>query len=338
MARKPAPEPPAEKVWTPDLIRAGMRKLRRRLNDVEAFDPQTVTRQFDPKVTGLETSIREMLADVFGPNTRSYRNYQLAASLDTAGVNSNGTPLYEVVDGLVHGKARAITLLQGAIRFFEEKMEDDFPGEPLDQAALSATTTAALAGTVNLTATPEATTNLTVAYGPDGASLDPNPPFIIRPPFHTPADEYESARARKMEADYENLMARVALLEAAIAPLLNVSFSEPAIGIGHNKGPRDFEPLSDQELVKINQMIALLKAQGPIPPSNPALILDLQAKTSQTATKVKEYVEDVGKAAAKGFGAEIGKRLAQSPFWIALYHQMGQVSEALIVWLTNIPH
>jgi hypothetical protein len=114
--------------------------VRRRLTDVEAFDPRKITRQFDPAVAALEISIREMLADVFGPNTRSYRSYQPAATLDMAGVNMNGTPLHEVIEGLVRGKERSITLLNGAIRFFEEKMQDDFPGEPLDQAPLSART------------------------------------------------------------------------------------------------------------------------------------------------------------------------------------------------------
>jgi len=180
---------------------------------------------------------------------------------------------------------------------------------------------------------PQGATALGPAGFPVGASTDPNPPFIPREPA---ADATGAARLRKIEADYENLMARAALLEAAVSSLLSVG--ESAIGIGHNRGPSDFEPVSVDDLVEINQLIALLKEQGPIPPTNPAPILDLQAKTGKTATKVKEYVEDVGKAAAKGFGEEIGKRLAQSPFWIALYHQMGQVSEALIVWLTNIPH
>jgi len=149
-----------------------------------------------------------------------------------------------------------------------------------------------------------------------------------------------STRVAKTQADYETLMARVALLEAALLPVLPTSNSrdENAIGIGHNRGPSDFEPASVEELVQIDQLIALLKEQGPIPPTNSAPILDLQTKTSKTATKIKEYVDECGKAAAKGFGEETGKRLAQSPFWIALFYQMGQVSEALIRWLSNIPH
>jgi hypothetical protein len=141
MARRPPSEPPGEKEWTPESIRGAVRKIRRRLADVEAFEPQKVTKQFDPEVTALQISIRELLADVFGSNSRSYRSYQSAGELDTAGVNINGTPLHRVIEGLVHGKDRSITLLKSAIRFFDEKMLDDFPGEPLDQVALSAKTT-----------------------------------------------------------------------------------------------------------------------------------------------------------------------------------------------------
>jgi hypothetical protein len=36
-----------------------------------SVQPAKVTRQFDAQVTALETSIRETLADVFGPNSRS---------------------------------------------------------------------------------------------------------------------------------------------------------------------------------------------------------------------------------------------------------------------------
>jgi hypothetical protein len=42
----------------------------------------------------------------------------------------NGTPHREVIEGLVHGKERAIELLRTAIRFFEETMQDDSPKSP----------------------------------------------------------------------------------------------------------------------------------------------------------------------------------------------------------------
>ena len=82
MARNPQPTP--EKEWTPDSLRIAMRKLRRRLVDVQAFDPQTVPRRYDPGVIALETSIRETLTDVYGENSGSFGNYRPAADIDAA--------------------------------------------------------------------------------------------------------------------------------------------------------------------------------------------------------------------------------------------------------------
>ena len=147
MAKTPrAPDQPEEKVWSPELIRSSLRKIRRRLAEVERFDPRKVTRQFDPQVTVLEAQLRETLSDVYGRNSQSYRIYQSAASLDLAGINMNGTPLHRVIDGLVNGRARSIELLRSALRMLEEKMGDDFPGEPLDQVALSGVAAIASAG------------------------------------------------------------------------------------------------------------------------------------------------------------------------------------------------
>jgi hypothetical protein len=121
---------PEERDWTPESIRIAVRKIRRRLDDLAAFNPLEVTRRNDPRIGALEAAIGETLSDIFGPNGRSYRRYQAAATLDTAGINMNGTPHREVIEGLVHGKERAIELLRTAIRFFEETMQDDSPKSP----------------------------------------------------------------------------------------------------------------------------------------------------------------------------------------------------------------
>jgi hypothetical protein len=175
----------------------------------------------------LETSIKETLADVFGRNGRSYRAYQSAGALDTAGVNMNGTPLREVIAGLIRGRERAISLLQTAIRSFEEKMQDDFPGEPLDQVALSGRTIAAASG---------------------GAAL------------HVEAGSFRvqrgDAQLSLRNNSFEELQASVALLEASVTQLRR-ELSRRDIGIGHNQGP-DFSPLPIEELSDVDDLIALL--------------------------------------------------------------------------------
>jgi hypothetical protein len=144
-----------------------------------------------------------------------------------------------------------------------------------------------------------------------------------------------------IESRFERLMGRVALLEATLAPALAAPTSAGGqeIGIGHNRPPVDSGPASMDELLEINRFVDLLKEQSPTPPSDPSPILALERSTSKTAAKIKEYLDNFGseafKGAGKAFGEEIGKRLAQAPFWIALYFQLGQVSEALIQWLAH---
>jgi hypothetical protein len=116
---------PSNKQPTLSEMHLAIRQLNRRIVDIEAFDPIAVTAQRDPKIVELEAAIKETLSEVFGRNTSSYRTYMAAAVLDTAGLNLNGTPLHEVIEGLAHGKERSLSLLKRAVRSFQEKIEDD---------------------------------------------------------------------------------------------------------------------------------------------------------------------------------------------------------------------
>src|SRR5947207_2020181 len=124
MAKK-STVPPEEKHLTTAEMHLAIRRLERRIADLEAFDPTQIGLQQDPKILELEAAIKETLSDVLGHNTRSYRTYMAAAALDTAGLNSNGTPLREVIEGLVRGKERSLSLLRRAVRSFKERIEDD---------------------------------------------------------------------------------------------------------------------------------------------------------------------------------------------------------------------
>jgi hypothetical protein len=164
--------------------------------------------------------------------------------------------------------------------------------------------------------------------GPNGASTDPNPPFI-RGPTGVAESELPSARARR-EAAYQDLMARVALLEAAVSSLLTVG--EPAIGIGHNKGPSDFEAVSAEDLDNVNDLIALLKEQGPIPPSDPTKLIERNEKALQLSARINEGLVALGTEIAKGSAREAGKEMFV-PLWTALSHCITSVSHALLTWL-----
>jgi predicted nucleotide-binding protein len=132
MAKQPSP--PAERILTPAQMRLAIARFNRRITDLEAFDPTKVTDRRDPNITALAGSIGEALTETYGENTSAFRRYGAAAALDTAGYNMNGTRHSAVIEGLIRGKQRAIVLLEGAIRAFEEKLSYD----ESSQAATSA--------------------------------------------------------------------------------------------------------------------------------------------------------------------------------------------------------
>jgi hypothetical protein len=102
--RSTASPPPQEVELTPLQMRAAISRFERRIRDLDEFDPTTITSRSDPRVAALEASIEEVLSETFGHSTVAYRRYSLAAEIDTAGINMNGTPHHEVIEGLVHGK------------------------------------------------------------------------------------------------------------------------------------------------------------------------------------------------------------------------------------------
>lgn len=132
MAKRPPPPPSAPEL-TPQQMRAAIAKFGRRISDLEKFDPMTVRERDDPNITALEVAIDEALSDTFGHDTPEYHRYSMAAQLDRASFNMNGTPHFEVIDGLKKGRASAIALLQQAIKSFEKKLADS--GEPAAEDA-----------------------------------------------------------------------------------------------------------------------------------------------------------------------------------------------------------
>ncbi len=125
MARRtqiPAEPHPAN--LSPEQMVAAIPKLRRRIADLEEFDPMSVDDRSDPRIKVFKSDIDTMLATIFDPDTVEYRNYRVAANIDRASHSTHGTPIREVRDGLARGRQRAIALLESIIRTFEEALGD----------------------------------------------------------------------------------------------------------------------------------------------------------------------------------------------------------------------
>ena len=136
MARRPTysrPERPHRSVGEKrqDIVR-----IKRRIDELRAFDPETVNVRFsDPNVTKLETAISSTLAAVFGEGTSDYNRYIGASRLDNGPImmetgwassrrgGFDGDQSREASRYLEEGKERALALLQQAVDLLEEEIE-----------------------------------------------------------------------------------------------------------------------------------------------------------------------------------------------------------------------
>jgi hypothetical protein len=134
--RSTAPEPQPANL----SVEQKTARLRRRIADLETFDPQSVQEGSAPAVTALETAIEETLSAVFGHATVEYNRYLSAAKLDDRPKTVKLGPRFgptasEVVDQIATGqylttrKQQSRALLGQAVRGLEEEMGDRVEGE-----------------------------------------------------------------------------------------------------------------------------------------------------------------------------------------------------------------
>ena len=103
--------------------RLGADRLRKRIEALKAFDPQTVTDQHDiPDRDPLAASIEDALARTFGHGTVEYNRYKSAAYLDNGPFNyMYDVDIGEVRQSLTRSKAQNMALLSQAVSSLEER-------------------------------------------------------------------------------------------------------------------------------------------------------------------------------------------------------------------------
>jgi predicted nucleotide-binding protein len=123
MARRPPP-PPQQAVLTPEQMRQGIQRLKRRIADVEAFDPQSIQTHDDTsKAEALEASVKGTLEQTFGPDTAHFKRYQGAASFHWPVNMGHQTPIHEIRESLRRCRGRSLDLLNQAVSFLNEELE-----------------------------------------------------------------------------------------------------------------------------------------------------------------------------------------------------------------------
>lgn len=112
-------EPSLEvKDFTIDEINRGIEKLKRRISDVQALDPQKV-RFDDTAVDNIEQRIRETIREIFGPQSPEFRDHEHHRIWhgDYNVMDSEATRQSKFNDGI----PQTIKMLEGLISCLEEK-------------------------------------------------------------------------------------------------------------------------------------------------------------------------------------------------------------------------
>lgn len=110
---------------TVEQMQSGIRRLQKRIDDLEAFEPESVTKRNDPEIKRLVAAIDEALIAVFGHGTIEYDRYCRAKRLDTGPIRVGYVASSrEVQQYLAEDKKTSITLLKQAIAWLEEEIAE----------------------------------------------------------------------------------------------------------------------------------------------------------------------------------------------------------------------
>ena len=126
MARKRSTPPPPEAAkLTAEGIRLGLKKLERRIEDLEQFDVKTISERFDAKTQALTEKINDTILEIFGHDTVEYRRYSVH-TLDTLPLIMGRPehPLPYVQDAYQKGIDETLVKLRSLKETLEEKLED----------------------------------------------------------------------------------------------------------------------------------------------------------------------------------------------------------------------
>ena len=123
MARKTIPPQPEPANLSLTEMREAIPKLKKRIQELNNFDVDSLTDRYDPRIEALENKIDDTLVTIFGKNTIEYQRYSIS-TLDHAPHIIGGIPLHEAKEGIRKGIESAKVKLQTIIETFEEKLEE----------------------------------------------------------------------------------------------------------------------------------------------------------------------------------------------------------------------
>lgn len=134
MARKSKQPELRQANLSPKQMLAAIKKIDRRIQDIDALDVESINDGGDPRISVLSTQLDTLISTIFGSNTVEYDRYRWqVTNLDTASINMMyETPITEIRSGLERGLLEARSQLQAIRTEFLENLEDAGIGTDTD--------------------------------------------------------------------------------------------------------------------------------------------------------------------------------------------------------------
>jgi len=104
-------------------MRSAIPKLKRRIEELNSFDPDAITDIVDPRANSIQQKIDNTLIEILGPDTLDYFRFHVG-TLYTGPIDVGGVDRYEMREGYRSGKADAISKLETLVEILEEKLGD----------------------------------------------------------------------------------------------------------------------------------------------------------------------------------------------------------------------
>lgn len=147
----------------------------------------------------------------------------------------------------------------------------------------------------------------------------------------------DATGASNPQALHAGMLRRIKFLELELQKL-----SSQSVGIGHNRPPEPIDPVPfDDDDRRAVETAIVLSAQPPKPETLPAEAGEAAAKLVTIGERLKAYAIKQGDVfvseAVKSAGAELGKRIIQSPFWLTLARLLIAVATAVSAWIASLP-
>lgn len=115
------PPPQEIKIFTPDEIRQGITKIRRRIDEVTSLK-SAGNLNGDQRVENAQNNIRSTILEVYGPNSPEFQQHQHYRIWH--GPMSMGMDDFFISKALIEGCSDAIVMLEGLVTSLNEKLQD----------------------------------------------------------------------------------------------------------------------------------------------------------------------------------------------------------------------